>query len=526
MWLRSLPLVSDSEAVDKAFLEKVYHSLERHSRRLAENFLPHKYISNWGVLESSGLLLLSLVLPDSAASMQTALQRLQDAAAVQVLPDGMQWEQSPMYHNEVYHCFLTALYYGERSGLQMPPVLWETVRKMAYVDLKWKKPDHTQFAQGDSDASDLREQITAGAALLQDGVLKSGGYGILDFENAWMFGYQGIMEYEAVQAAVPDFLSAELPFGGNYYFRSSWEEKGNLLHFHCGETGGGHGHADKLHVDLVIRGEDVLADSGRYTYVDGPDRFRFKEAGGHNVILADGRGFAECETSWINKNLCTCIKQQFHDGRLGAFAEGSHLGYFEDGILMNRKIIWIKPDIYVISDDILAKGPHTYESLWHFGGNGKACQDGEKIHFTGRDMEAYVQFLGESTGAGLLDTEQSSYYNEKHPNQTYSVKTEANGFCRRLTVINGGAKGKTRAVRAESRSLYSEVNKRFLDRDQAEALCIADGQREYVLFLIHQEVLTPTDILRLDNCLGYGKAVLFDRTEEKEKVITGEALAW
>ena len=37
--------------------------------------------------------------------------------------------------------------------------------------------------------------------------------------------------------------------------------------------GAGHGHSDKLHIDLVVNGEDVLMDGGRYTYVSGSKRF-------------------------------------------------------------------------------------------------------------------------------------------------------------------------------------------------------------------------------------------------------------
>ena len=120
VWLSSLPLILESPAVTEAFLDKVEASLRRHQKRLFENFQPHKYISNWGVLESCGLLLFSLVLQDSEKETAAALKRLEDTARVQVLEDGMQWEQSPMYHNEVYHCFLTAYYYGERAGVKMP----------------------------------------------------------------------------------------------------------------------------------------------------------------------------------------------------------------------------------------------------------------------------------------------------------------------------------------------------------------------------------------------------------------------
>lgn len=41
------------------------------------------------------------------------------------------------------------------------------------------------------------------------------------------------------------------------------------IHFRAGSLGGGHGHADLLHVDVYHGGEAVLTDAGRGTYVDG-----------------------------------------------------------------------------------------------------------------------------------------------------------------------------------------------------------------------------------------------------------------
>lgn len=530
-WLCSLPLVLDSEAVSKPFLEKVGKCLRRHQERLMDNFQIHKYISNWGVLESYGLLLLSVVLPNSEICLEAAVKRLQETTKVQVLADGMQWEQSPMYHNEVYHCYLTAYYYGKRAGVRMPEEVRNAVKQMAYVDYKWKKPDHRQFAQGDSDSSDLREKITMGAYVLKDGVLKSGGYDILDYDSAWRFGIEGCTQYEKMKKEAPNFVSAELAFGGNYYFRSGWTEKDSLLHFHCGETGGGHGHADKMHVDLVLYGEDVLVDAGRYTYVDGAERFWFKEAAAHNTVVVDGKGFSPCKTSWIYEKLCTCLKQQFYEGKTGSFVEGTHLGYWENGVLVNRKIIWIHPDIYLLVDDFYAEGQHDYESYLHFDSHGKVelCEreNGLKaVHFTGKEMEAYLQFVGEGMEHFLEASEQSDYYNEKHPNQMCRSVQTGNGFVRNITVINGGEKGNTCPVTVEIVPLYSKERGCNVNPEEAEGIRINCGEKEYVLFLCHREIMTPTDILRWENCLGHGKVVLFERTTEKTEIITGEILAW
>ncbi len=527
-WLRTLALIENSPSVDDTFIEEVEACIKKHADRLYQNFQPHKYISNWGVLESSGLLLFSLSMEEGEEKkkyQEAALKRLVQAADVQVLYDGTQWEQSPMYHNEVYHCYLNAYYYGTKAGVNME-TLREVVRKMARVNYIWKKPDHTQFTQGDSDASDLRDQITAGAYVVSDAGLKSGGYSILDYESAWQFGFKACGEYKKMDAADPGFCSAELPFSGNYYMRSGWGEKDQVLHFYCGETGGGHGHADKLHVDLVLNGEDILVDSGRATYVDSQIRYDLKEPAAHNVVLMDGKPFSVCENSWTYKNLCTCLKQQYFEGKTGAFVEGSHIGYLDEGVLANRKVIWIKPDIFVIVDDFYGKGSHSYETYFHFGRQGKAVLTDRGVAFEGKETRAWLTRVDQPKERKILDTSISSHYNERGKNQTYWETAEGEGTFSRITIVNGGEKEKAVPVSVERIGLHLAGYKDELDSKRAEGLRILAGEKEYVLFLCHEEVMTPTDILYWENCFGYGKAVLFDRTEEKKETITGEILAW
>lgn len=123
----------------------------------------------------------------------------------------------------------------------------------------WKKPDHKQFLMGDSDDMDIRDYISTAAVLFRDPVLKFGGFPVLDFESVWDLGIESARLYEKLEVQEPDFLSGALSDSGNYYLRDSWREDGSLLHFPCGTMGAGHGHSDKLHVDLCVGGEDVLA---------------------------------------------------------------------------------------------------------------------------------------------------------------------------------------------------------------------------------------------------------------------------
>ena len=93
-----------------------------------------------------------------------------------------------------------------------------------------------------------------------------------------------------VRAAVCNFEMCirDREHSGNTYFRSDWSERANFLHLHSGTMGAGHGHSDKLHIDLVVNGEDVLMDGGRYTYcllyTSSCTRWRIHQRSGLTVL--------------------------------------------------------------------------------------------------------------------------------------------------------------------------------------------------------------------------------------------------
>lgn len=532
-WIRSLFFLEDSPVVDEAFLEFFLEQMRKHGIRLKENFSDHKYQSNWGAIESTGLLLIALALPGSGQQeqfLETALERLKMTAKLQVMEDGVNWEQSPMYHNEVYRSFLLAVYYGEKAGIVLPCEIKEAVRSMAFADLAWKKPDHTQFVQGDSDATDLRDQISAGAWLLQEPVLKAGGYEKLDFEHAWLFGWEACQAYGKMPVQQPDFTSVALTDSGNYYFRSSWEPVANLLHFRCGDMGAAHGHGDKLHVDLVLNGEDVLVDSGRYTYVEGQSRYDLKGVRGHNTTLVDHMEFTGLADSWSCSRLSMAVKQQYKEMEKSAFVSGGHLGYLDKGIFVNRKVIWIKPDIYLIVDEFYAQGEHEYEALFHFSAQGRVEEKESCFCFTGQGNEAFLQFPDHSIQWEIKESRQSLFYNRIMENQVLRAVKRKQGFYSMITVINGGEKGKTRPVTVERKSPRSVTHDREFKPWEAESLFIRKkeetGIKEYMVFIAHQEIFSPADTALTENCMGYGNVIVFDCLGKKDAFITGEVLSW
>ena len=92
-----------------------------------------------------------------------ALGRLEENLRHAVLPDGVQWEQSPMYHCVVLHAALDTLLLAQRNGVPVPPALPEKALAMCRALAVWAAPDRTILPQGDSDVIDAGDLLAAGA---------------------------------------------------------------------------------------------------------------------------------------------------------------------------------------------------------------------------------------------------------------------------------------------------------------------------------------------------------------------------
>ena len=381
-WIKAYTYFYNSEYIDEKTTRIFIESLKEHGRYLYNNYCDARKLSNWGVLESHGLLVIGLFLNDKEVSkkyIQESLRRLEEQIGLQVMEDGMHWEQSPMYLNEVLHCYLDTINLCKRNNIEIPNIILEKTKKLAYANLYMKKPNHKQICQSDSDDTDLRDMLTKAAYLFEDGILKFGSYEEIDFESIWSLGYDSIKKYKGIKAKYPEHVSYGFEDSGNYYMRSGWSEHDNYMYFHCGTLGSGHGHADLLHISVFANGEDYLIDPGRYTYIEGnEEREYLKSCKAHNTTIVDDEEFTKINGSWSYSSVATPIKHPFISKDVYDYLEGSHLGYISKGIFTNRSVIYIKPNIWVLVDRFYGEGIHTYNQVFQFAKNIE-LKDGKTI---------------------------------------------------------------------------------------------------------------------------------------------------
>lgn len=518
-WIKGYTHMKDSVHFTKAFVDKLFASLIEHGNYLHNYHDTFRTLSNWGVLQYNGLLLLGLFMPEhelSESYIQTALKYLEPQAKIQVMDDGAHWEQSPMYHNEVLHCYLNVVHMAQVNNITLPEVILEKTKAMCYANLYWAKPNHRQVLQSDSDDTDVRDLITKGAYLFQDPVLKFGGYDKLDFEAAWDLGLEAIEAYDQLASKAPEVPSIALADSGNYYLRDSWQENANFMHFRCGTLGSGHGHADLLHIDLAAHGEDILMDSGRYTYLDTKERVDLKAPFAHNTTTIDNTPFTECIDSWGYGHLAKHVKGEFVSKGNYELVTGSHLGYMNlanGGIFTTRKVIYIKPGIYVVVDAFYGQGTHTYDQHFHFNNEGTVALN-DSVTYTGTKAHASIICITPNTTSELLDAQLSRHYNLMEANKKVKFTHTHEGFTSMISVISTQAAEDTASFTATKVPVHFAGKGTLLTDEQAEAIKITKGNEEYTVMICHNEVIRGVDLIAANGHEAFGEIIVFNKQGE------------
>jgi hypothetical protein len=518
-WLKAMCYFKGSPALSDTVMDKFIASVTEHAEFLMTVWNSYNLMSNWGVLANHGLFMAGVMLPETdrtAAYTAESLRRLTAELGIQVYGDGVQWEQSPMYHNEVTHDYLDVLILAQRNNIQLAEGFTEKVHKMALVNVAWQKPDGCELSMGDSDEIDIRDITTTAACIFNDPVLKGSGYDKLDFDSAWDFGAEFAEQYARMEPRHPDCLTQQLPESGNFYFRSGYSTDDVFFHFHCGTLGAGHGHSDQLHFDLYANGEDIFVDAGRYTYVNKPERFDFKDSTAHNTCLVDGSGCYTYKDSWECGHLDRAVNRVCKDTQRYAYAEGGHLGFMDTaGVFANRRIVYIKPDIFIIADEMYANSSHSYQNLLHADYRGRLVKDSEdRFHYiSSRNNTEIVFACSMLHKTEICSSKMSRHYNAYDENSALRTEWSANKLSCLFTVISvNKADCAPCNMQVELVPVKSNFKNVLFSDKQIQALKITKGERSYLVVVAHEEYASPTDTFCADTCTGFGNVTVFERS--------------
>lgn len=505
-WLKALRYIDGTTYFSKELKGKIEKSLLTHIELLKKAHSGFQKGSNWGIIQDSGLFHIGVYFQDKDI-INLALDRLNQETDLQIMADGMQWEQSSGYHNEVLIMLLDVLLDADKNNISLPDDFKKKVESMADAALKMIKPNAHNPLFGDSDDTDMRDIMSKCAFVFGRADFKHYGFESLDYHTVWLTGYDGIEKYNSIDSQTPAFTNAYLTDSGNYVLRENQTSASNYLCFHNGYTGGGHAHADKLHFDLMIKGRDVLTDAGRYTYLNNAQRRYIKSPKAHNVSLIDNKQYLKMTSQWETKNPALAVQYPCFDNENCTLIGGAHLGYLKSkGAFTERKILHIKPDIYIIIDVFKAKFFHTYQQYFHFAPTGKVNIYGKKAEFDDGTVKAELHFLTPNAKITKEKSIYSSNYNAVCENDCVKSGFSAFGDNCAITVIYGNAKEEFIPFDISLVAAKAARSEKILPYKKALGIVIKTQKKEYTVNLAFKEL---KEIFECNGKIGSGLITVF-----------------
>lgn len=527
-WVKSLEVLFKHSEIEEELLCKILVSISDHLVYLHENNKYERILSNWVILEQQGAFIAEVFFPELKVSKlykEKSLQTLEEAINLQVVEDGLHWEQSFQYHNEMLRCFLEIIIISERNNIQVSARIKKKVKDMLYATLYTIKPNHCQSNYGDSDEEDLRELMNLGAIIFKDSILKNYGNERIDINTLLTFGYSGVGIFDSLEKNEVLDSSKAFEDTGIYFMRTGFKEYDSYSMFKCGFLGSGHGHADTLHLEITYKGEDVLVDSGRFTYSPyKKERIQLKKPMSHNTNIVNNTDFTICTSSWGNNGVATPLKGKYKFKENYDFVEGGHLGYINsvNPTVVNRKVIFIKPDIWIISDEFFANEKNMYSQFYNFNKPKVEKIDRNKLKYCGDKIDFYIENQSDEGEFILENNFISKNYNQGYESTRaiFNLNSKGNSFIN--TVMYGVNKGEDYKVEIKYVDVFDWKGKK-IGRDIVEGISVNIKNRKYIILLVHREDPKGRKLYIVNGYRVYGRVAVI---KEENNSVEVEVMAY
>ena len=316
-----------------------------------ESFPP----SNKTISEGRTLLATACSFPEfreAEAWYDAASRRLVDDMNIQVMPDGASYELTPGYQISIASWFLDAYKVAGKFGRSLDPELEAGIRRMYDWCVSINRPDFS--CPSISDAGSLDGKY--GGALADPGA-------ILDDESAAWIGSGG------EKGSAPAYTSIARRDSGYFVMRSGWDRDARYLLFEGGPYGRFHQHEDMLSFDLFAHGLPFIVDPGITSYYPNAWTSFYRTTEAHNTVLVDGCGQnrrARTIPEWVESARDKTVWRS--DDRSDVAIATYDAGYagLDASVAHRRIVMFVKPDYFLIFDELTGEGRRTYEALFHF----------------------------------------------------------------------------------------------------------------------------------------------------------------
>ncbi|MGV1098817.1 alginate lyase family protein [Thiovibrio sp. JS02] len=392
-WLFALdffaPVLSRHNTEAESFLGELY----LHAKYVYENQEHYIYNNNHLFSNIAFLYTVSLAFPefaDASKWLRSAKDLLYVELKRQVYEDGVNFEQSSIYHRYVTEFCLLMLLVAERFGEKKDAeFLRNRVERMVEFMMCIADPsgdlpvigDNYQtrvFSLSSVSINNVRDLFAIAAVIFARADFKAAANGEHEVV-AWLFGRDGLEKLARLPPPPPVEPLKVFPDGGFFVFRDGRGEDASSLIFDCGYIGlaktginrPAHGHSDTLAVVATIRGRPFLVDSGSYANTGSLYWHNaLRTTCAHNTVTVDGQDQCGLGSFWVYRRYAEVVHRGWRTGEEGLpFAFGVHDGFSrKDAPLLHRREVakCCNGNGWVIRDSFDSRIFHEYVSRFHF----------------------------------------------------------------------------------------------------------------------------------------------------------------
>ena len=325
--------------------------------------------NNHGISEGVGLFTAGTLFPElKFADRWRRLGRkvIEEESARQIYADGSYVQHSFNYHRVMLHDLLWPVRLAQLSGRPLSAGLLARLGKAieflySFTDeATGQVPNHGSndgamvLPLSVCDYTDFRPVLqSAGLAVFNRLLLPRGDW---DEEAVWLMGGKN------ADLAPPLALDrrADFPIGG--YYRMGDREQWAMLR--CAQYHDRPSHADQLHLDLWISGENLACDAGTYHYQALPPwNNSLVETRFHNTVTVDHKNQMTRASKflwldWANGQ----VRRDFRADSMESLVAW-HDGYARLGVRHERRVLKVS-NCWIVVDELTGTGRHHLRLHW------------------------------------------------------------------------------------------------------------------------------------------------------------------
>ncbi|MDT8858159.1 alginate lyase family protein [Paracoccaceae bacterium Fryx2] len=302
------------------------------TRRMEWHLLGNHLFANAKALVFAGLY---FEWREAARWLDTGTRILAKEIPEQLLPDGGQFELSPMYHALSVEDMLDLVNIARAFGRNDLAQAW-SARVASMLD--WLGA----MTHPDGDIAFFNDAAIGIAPDQQQLFDYAGRLGFARPKDPGALCHLAASGYARLSAG-PAVLIADLARIGPDYLP-------------------GHAHADTLSFELSVRGQRIIVNSGTSVYGTGPERLRQRGTAAHSTLMIDGEDSSETWAGFRVGRRARPFDIDVRNDDAALLARAAHDGYSHmPGNPVHRREWHLAPDGLIVTDRVAGTGLHRVD---------------------------------------------------------------------------------------------------------------------------------------------------------------------